>query len=137
MDPFIQSLAAFCGPAIATIAASIAIAGAALAYQNMLQRLPDNVRAQVEGLAQMATQAIEQRYANSQAATGRGKKQDAMDILIQICNSLHIPLDVTHASAAIEAAVFQMNQKQGVSAQATAKVPSVSAPTQPPTLPRG
>jgi Bacteriophage holin of superfamily 6 (Holin_LLH) len=124
----LDSIGIVTGPILASIIVAAVIATAAYIYQILLQKMPANVRIQVEHIAGMVVQATEQRYSDSQVATGRDKKQAAMDALSQICSALHIPLDVMHASAAIEAAVYELNQAQqqaGVSEKPTAVQPSV------------
>jgi hypothetical protein len=129
-----QSIMNAAGPTLAGIIICLAIVAATYTYQSLLQRLPANVRDQVERLAGMVVPAIEQQFADSVTTTGRQKKQAAMDMINAICQSLHIPLDITHASAAIEAAVYALNQAQSkVAEQPTAVQPRVDVTLRGPT----
>jgi len=130
VNPFFQSLATFFGPTIATIVACLAIALAAYAYQNLVQLLPQSMREHVDAIAQMAVRAVEQRYSNADpgATTSRQKKNDALSIMNSVAGALKIPMDAQHASAAIEAAVYALNQREPrVSAQPTVKTPALTA----------
>src|SRR5258708_34849515 len=103
-----QSLANYFAPTLAAIIGCVTITIAAYAYQKTMQKLPANVQQQIQNLAHIVVQAIEQKY--HLADTGAAlKKQEAMTMLASIARSLDIPLDTTHASAAIEAAVYSLN----------------------------
>jgi Bacteriophage holin of superfamily 6 (Holin_LLH) len=104
----LETLINYLAPTAVGIILCAAAATAGTAYQKAVQNLPASVRAQVTSLAAMVTNAIEQKYlANSPG--GALKKQEAMQMLLQISQHLGIPLDATHASAAIESAVYTMN----------------------------
>ncbi|MGH2480127.1 MAG: phage holin [Ktedonobacteraceae bacterium] len=95
-------------PELTSIIVCLAASTAAYLYQQAVQRLPANIRTHVQALANTTVAAIEQKYSDGSPG-GALKKQEAMQMLLNVCNSLHIPLDATHASAAIEAAVYSMN----------------------------
>lgn len=98
-------------------------------YQWGLQRLPEAMRAHIADLADMAVRDIEQKY--SAGSPGKEiKKQEAMQLLLSLCQSLRLPLDVMHASAAIEAAVFTLGLiQQQAPAPDKPTVPMPSVPT--------
>ena len=130
MDPLLNSLGTISGPALASVILPVAIAIAAYFYQLMLQKLPSNVRSQIDAIASTVVQAIEQQYGQS-AATGRQKKQEAMDIMSEICLNMHLPINIRHVSAAIESAVYMLNRAQNkipADEQPTAVTPSVKLP---------
>ncbi len=112
-------------PELITLVLSAAVAGGAYLYQWGVQRLPANMRTQIQALADTAVQAIEQKYAGQSSPGGPIKKQEAMQMLGDICKSLGLPLDQAHASAAIEAAVYGINLFQPK--QTTASQPTKAA----------
>lgn len=116
----IQSILNTIQPEIVSFTIAAAVGIAAYIYQWGVQRLPTNVRQQVQKIADTTVQAIEQKY-NSGSPGGALKKQEAMQMLADICKSLGLPLDQAHASAAIEAAVYGLNlfQKKPLSSETT------------------
>lgn len=117
-------------PEVAAIIISAAVGAAGYLYQWGVQRLPANVRQQVQGLADTVAQAVEQKY-SAGSPGGAFKKQEAMTMLRDVCKSLGLPLDSAHASAAIEAAVFGLNlfqKKQPDSATTQAQSQAIAKP---------
>lgn len=126
MDIFIQIINAFM-PELTSIIICMAVAEAAYLYQVTVQRLPQSVRAHVQALAGTVVAAIEQKY--NTGSPGRTiKKQEAMQMLLTVCQSLKIPLDTTHASAAIEAAVYELNMLAQTKTAQTPTIPMQVAP---------
>lgn len=116
-------------PEVIIVALAAAFSGATYAYQWGVQRLPASMRAHINDLAQTAVQAIEQKYQNGSPG-GALKKQEAMRLLLSLCQSLKLPIDTAHASAAIEAAVFALNLLEPSTTQQPA-VPTTEKPTAP------
>lgn len=98
-------------PELVTIVIAVATGGAAYFYQWGVQRLPANAQKIVNGLAQTATQAVEQKYAN-QTPGGALKKQEAMNAVAAMCKELGLSFNESNASAAIESAIYAMNLYQ-------------------------
>jgi hypothetical protein len=113
MNPFLTDLLNYLAPAVGATLLCAAIACASYLYQAALQKLPANVRVQVQGLAETVVQAVEQHY-QLLAPGSDVKKQEALNMLTSICASLDIPLDTVHASAVIEAAVYVLNHANPV-----------------------
>jgi len=113
MNPFLTELINYLAPAAGATLLCAAIACAAYLYQAALQKLPANVRVQVQGLAETVVQAVEQHY-QFLVPGPAVKKQEALNMLTSICASLDIPLDTIHASAVIEAAVYAINHASPV-----------------------
>jgi len=105
-------------PELLAIVIAAAIGGAGYLYQWAVQRLPANVQKVVNGLAQTATQAIEQKYAD-QAPGGAIKKQEAMQTVAAMSKELGLQFNESNASAAVESAVYAMNLYQKFRAPAT------------------
>ena len=83
----------------------------------------------VQALAHTAVAAIEQKYSASSPGSTL-KKQEAMQMLLELCKALKLPLDATHASAALEAAVFELNAWTKIRATQTPTMPlPVATPT--------
>ena len=116
------------------VALAAAFSGATYLYQWGVQRLPTAMRTHINDLAQTAVQAVEQKYKDNSPG-GALKKQEAMQLLLSLCQSLKLPIDAAHASAAIEAAVFALNllepsttpPQTPTTEKPTAPVPAVSA----------
>jgi hypothetical protein len=135
MNPFLTDLINYLAPTAGATIICAAIACAAYLYQIALQKLPANVRVQVESLADTVVQAVEQKYALADTGSAL-KKQDALTLLTSICTNLHIPLDLTHASAVIEAAVYTLNRSKNVQpalkhATSTRTFPAIVLPDTP------
>lgn len=95
-------------PEVVILALALAGGGASYLYQWALQRLPAQMRTHMQDLAQTAVTAIEQKYKGGNPGS-EIKKQEAMELLLDLCQDLKLPINLTHASAAIEAAVFALN----------------------------
>ena len=120
-------------PELITLVIAAAVGAASYLYQWGIQRLPANAQKIINGLAQTATQAIEQKYAN-QTPGGALKKQEAMSAVAAMSKELGLQFNENNASAAIESAVYAMNLYQkfrepatGVS-QDTHVLPIVTTP---------
>lgn len=109
-------------PELTSLVLCLGAAGAAFLYHQTVQRLPASVRTHVDALAHTAVAAIEQKYSTGSPG-GAIKKQEAVQLLFNLCKSLGVPLNATHANAVIEAAVFELN--------AMAKARTVQTPTIP------
>src|SRR3954471_12918633 len=77
LQAFLTSLLTYLTPTVAATLLCAVIATAAYTYQRAMQALPSNVRTQVQGLADMIVQAIEQKYRLSDVGSAL-KKQEAM-----------------------------------------------------------
>lgn len=119
MNTLLNSLLSFLTIPLAGIIICAAITLAAQTYQAALQRLPKNVRLEIQALAETAVQAVEQKYSSDNLSSD-AKKQEAMTLIIQIAACLGLPLNPSYASASIEAAVFGMNLYRKLKAQETA-----------------
>ncbi len=112
-------LLSFLVPSIAPTAIGVitcaVIASATILYQAFSKRLSYAAQRQISDLAGTVVKAIEQKY-EQLGPGGMQKKQEAMTILQSLCRSLKLPLSDTHASIAIEAAVYAMNLYQKIRA---------------------
>lgn len=98
-------------PEAIIIVLAAVLSGAGYLYQWGVQRLPANAQKIINGLAQTATQAIEQKYADNNPG-GALKKQQAMDMIADMCKELGLRFNESSASAAIESAVYALNLYQ-------------------------
>lgn len=115
-------------PEAIVIVVAAAVGAAGYLYQWGVQRLPANAQKIVNGLAQTATQAIEQKC-REQSPGGAIKKQQAMTIVAAMCKELGLAFSESNASAAIESAVYAMNLYQKF------RAPAVQASTDTSVLP--
>ena len=113
-------------PEAIIIVLAFVLGGAGYLYQWGVQRLPDNAQKIINGLAQTATQAIEQKYADNNPGSAL-KKQEAMNGLADMCKELGLSFNAQNASAAIESAVYMMNlfssRKESSSTSSSGLVP--------------
>ena len=97
MDAVLPTVAMFCLLAVLVVAITM--------YRMLLQRLPANMRAEIQTLASTVVQAIEQQYAGRNAG-GAAKKQAALDLLATLVRDVGWHMNTAYASVAIEAAVY-------------------------------
>ena len=105
-------------PELIVVALAAVGGGASYLYQWGVQRLPAAMRSHMADLTDTTVRAIEQKY-SAGSPGGDIKKQEAMQLLLSLCQGLHISLNTIHASAAIEAAVYELNLMSGKPAPAT------------------
>lgn len=126
MDIFTQIVNALM-PELTSLVLCLGAAGAAFLYHQTVQRLPASVRTHVDALAHTAVAAIEQKY-SAGSPGGAIKKQEAVQLLFNLCKSLGVPLNTTHANAAIEAAVYELNMLAQTKTAQTPTIPMQVAP---------
>ena len=85
---------------------------AAALFQWLITKLPKNRQTEVNQVVQTVVQGVEQCGAGK---TGAEKKQMAVSMINTILNSLHVAVSPTLVDALIEAAVYGLNQNQGIS----------------------
>lgn len=115
-------------PEAIIIVVAAAVGAAGYLYQWGVQRLPANAQKTINGLAQTATQAIEQKYSDQNPGSAL-KKQEAMQVIAAMCKELGLAFNENNASAAIEAAVYAMNLYQKF------RAPAIQARTETTVLP--
>jgi hypothetical protein len=108
MQTLLIGLASELAPTFAGIVIIIALAGAATIYQQLVQKLPINVRTQVDALVSMIVTAIEQKYGNT--IPGASKKAEALTTIADIARSFGLNIDPVYADVALEQAVYQLHQ---------------------------
>lgn len=85
---------------------------AAVLFKWLITKLPKDQQTEVNQIIQTVVQGVEQCGAGK---AGSEKKQMAVAMVNTILSGLHITVSPTLADAMIEAAVYGINQSQGIS----------------------
>lgn len=113
-------------PLVVPVALPLLIALSVAGYQFFMQRSPANVHHLVNSVASTVVQSTEQYY---DGVNGASKKLAAERDIVAILSSLHINVSEELVNAALESAVYAMNQEQALWASHNTKTQPEASPS--------